>query len=318
MTEHYVTLFDSTFLPHGLALHRSMLRHAGDFHLWVIAMDDAARHALEQLALEHVTVLPLPDVENPALLSVKEGRSRGEYCWTLTPFTPSIVFAADPAAQRVTYLDSDLWFVGNPSPLFAELEASGRSVLITDHAYAAEYDQSALSGRFCVQFMPFVRDAGADVMTWWQDRVIEWCFARFEDGKFGDQKYLDDWPERFPADVHVLQQQSAMQAPWNAARFDPADALVFHFHELRTMGADRVRLGHYRIPPETLSAIYDPYLVDLAESLDRLRRIGVVPPPQRPHRGAWPEAKDWLALRGLDRRPPRSPLTRRLPKPASR
>jgi hypothetical protein len=313
MTEHYVTLFDATFLPHGLALHQSMLRNAGDFHLWVVAMDEAARDALERLDLEHVTVLPLPEVENSALLSVKESRSRGEYCWTLTPFTPSIVFAADPAAQRVTYLDSDLWFVRDPAPLFAELEESGRSVLITDHAYAAEYDQSTLSGRFCVQFMPFVRDAGADVLTWWQDRVIEWCYARFEDGKFGDQKYLDDWPERFPAGVHVLEQESAMQAPWNAARFDPAEARIFHFHELRTMSADRVRLGHYRIPRATLDAIYAPYLSDLADGLDRLRRIGVVPAPQRPHRGIWPEVKDWLALRGLDPRTPRSPLTKGLP-----
>ncbi len=316
MTEHYVTLFDSTFLPHGLALHRSMLRHAGDFHLWVIAMDAQSGDALERLSLPNVTVLPLPDVENAELLSVKGGRSLGEYCWTLTPFTPSIVFAADPTAQRATYLDSDLWFVRDPTPLFAEFEESGRSVLITDHGYAAEYDQSALSGRFCVQFMPFVRDAGAEVMTWWQDRVIEWCFARFEEGRFGDQKYLDDWPERFPDDVHVLQQQSALQAPWNAARFDPAAARVFHFHELRTMSENRVRLGHYRIPPETLEAIYAPYLLDLADALERLRRIGVVPSPQRPHRGTWPEVKDWLALRGLDRRRPRSPLTLRLPKPS--
>jgi hypothetical protein len=33
--EHYVTLFDSLFLPQGLALHMSMERHAGVYTLWI-------------------------------------------------------------------------------------------------------------------------------------------------------------------------------------------------------------------------------------------------------------------------------------------
>ena len=313
MTEHYVTLYDGSFLPHGLALHRSMMRHAGDFHLWVIGMDDAAVDALRALDLPHVTVLPLPSVENAELLSIKATRSRGEYCWTLTPFTSSIVFAEDPTVDRVTYLDSDLWFAASPDPIFAEFEASGRAVMITDHAYSVEHDQELASGRYCVQFMPFVRGAGDEVSAWWQARCIEWCFARFEDGKFGDQKYLDDWPTRFPDAVHVLERLPALQAPWNATRFDANDAIVFHFHELRTMGANRVRLGHYRLPDKTLTLIYEPYLEDLSAALNDLRSIGVVPAPQKPSRGAWQEAKDWLALRVLDRTQPRSPLTATLP-----
>ncbi len=313
MTEHYVTLYDSSFLPHGIALYTSMLRHAGDFHLWVIAMDEAAVNALRTLNLDHMTVLPLPSVETADLLSIKSTRSRGEYCWTLTPFTSTIVFEADPSVERVTYLDSDLWFAASPAPIFAEFEASGRAVMITDHAYADEHDQALESGRYCVQFMPFVRESGDAVAAWWQERCIEWCFARFEDGKFGDQKYLDDWPVRFPDSVHVLERLPALQAPWNATRFDPREAIVFHFHELRTMDADRVRLGHYRIPSQTLTTIYQPYLQDLASALAHLRAVGVFPPPQKPSRGAWQEAKDWLALRALDRTPPRSPLTARLP-----
>ena len=65
VTEHYVTLFDGSFLPQGIALHRSMLRHAGDFRLWIIAMDDLARDTLLALDLAHVTVLDVSTVENP-------------------------------------------------------------------------------------------------------------------------------------------------------------------------------------------------------------------------------------------------------------
>lgn len=313
MTEHYVTLFDAGFLPNGLALHRSMQRHAGDHHLWVVAMDTTTADALRSLALPDLSVIDLVDAEDDRLREVRPGRTRGEYCWTLTPFTPSLVLARVPEATRATYVDADMWLQAPPDRLFDELASSGRSVLITPHAYSPEYDQSALSGIYCVQFMPFVRGTSDDVAHWWQDRCLEWCYARFEDGKFGDQKYLDDWPTRFPDQVHVLTDLPALQAPWNAGRFDPCDAVAFHFHEVRTRSAHRVRLGHYRIPDRTIDTVYRPYLVDLAWALDLLAQAGVRPPFQRPWRGAWPEAKDWIALRLLDRTPPRSPLSMALP-----
>src|SRR3546814_15041181 len=104
---------------------------------------------------------------------------------------------------------------------------------MTDHGHSPEYDQSATSGQYCVQFMTFNRHGGEHIRHWWESRCIEWCFARFEDGKFGDQKYLDDWPERFGNDVHVLGHEAWTQAPWNATRFPYSQSILFHFHGLR-------------------------------------------------------------------------------------
>src|SRR5690348_17317565 len=98
--EHFVTLFDSHYLPFGLSLYRSLEEHGRPFRLWIVAMDDACAEALRKLELPHATVLPLAQVENAALRSVKAGRSVGEYCWTLTPFLPSAVFARAPQAER--------------------------------------------------------------------------------------------------------------------------------------------------------------------------------------------------------------------------
>jgi hypothetical protein len=46
---------------------------------------------------------------------------------------------------RVTYLDADLWFRKNPTPIFQEFDKSGKDVSITDHAYSPEYDLSEKS-----------------------------------------------------------------------------------------------------------------------------------------------------------------------------
>ena len=73
-----------------------------------------------------------------------------------------------------------------------------------------------------VQFMTFRRDArGLEALHWWRDRCIEWCYYRVEDGKLGDQKYLDDWPERFDG-VHVLEHPGGGLAPWNVENYELA------------------------------------------------------------------------------------------------
>lgn len=278
--EHFVTLFNSLFLPQGLALHRSMERHIKDYVLWILCVDDKTYEVLGRLNLDNVRLLKMSDLETPELLAVKTERTIGEYCWTLTPFTPRFVFEAEPAVQRVTYLDADLWFRKHPKPIFDELDASGKQVLITDHAYAPEYDQSATSGQFCVQFMTFTREGGESVRQWWEERCIEWCYARFEGGKFGDQKYLDDWPEQFGVLVHVLQDKERALAPWNAMRFPYANAVFYHFHGLRILSRKKLEVGHYALPLALKQYVYKPYCDDLKEVITQLEEICFTWEPQ--------------------------------------
>jgi hypothetical protein len=262
--EHYVTLFDSTFLPQGLALHHSLVEHAGDFVLWILCLDQNCLQTLQRLNLQHVRLLDLPALETPELLSCKQDRSRAEYCWTLTPFSIQWVLEQDPSAERVTYIDADVFFLKSPSGIFAELDQSGKAVLITEHGYAPDYDQTPSSGRFCVQFLPISRGAGEQVLHWWRDRCLEWCYARSEDGKFGDQGYLESFPELFPDDIYIIGDDCRFQAPWNACMHACSKAVVYHFHSLR-IDKERIRLssrspyGVYRLPGPTLANIYAPY-----------------------------------------------------------
>lgn len=295
--EHYVTLFDSGFLPQGLALHLSLQRHGGAHTLWVLCLDESAHDVLSRLRLPDVRLLPLAAMETDSLRAVKPSRSRAEYCWTLTPFAPRFVFDADPNVGRITYVDADLWFRGRPTSLFRELEQSGKHVLITDHAYAPEYDQSHKTGQYCVQFVTFNRGGGEPVRQWWADRCLEWCFARSEPGRFGDQKYLDVWPIEFADRVHVAGRLDAVLAPWNAKRFPPSSGIAYHFHGLRLMKGNRVLItDHYDIPASTYEVIYQPYLADLRVAIAKLGMVGHQPPPQTPH-SPWRIRARALALR---------------------
>ena len=302
--EHFVTLFDLLFLPQGLALHRSMERHAGNYTLWILCMDDEVYEILSIMKLPNVQLLQISLLVTKELERVKPERTVGEYCWTVKPFALKFVFDSDISVKRVTYLDADLWFRKSPAPIFQEFDKSGKDVLITDHAYSPEYDLSEKSGQYCVQFTTFTREGGEPVRKWWEERCIEWCFARYENGKFGDQKYLDDWPERFPEQVHVLSNQSWTLAPWNANRFPYNNGIFWHFHGLRLTekhSKPMVQLTtEYSIPSITKKQIYEPYLDDLSAVIEIMKSHGVQPRLQQKYRtfgrlkGVWKGIKQQL------------------------
>lgn len=273
--EHYVTLFDRLFLPQGLALQQSMQRHCDNFTLWILCVDDQVFDDLCKLQLDNVRLLQLSKLETPELLTAKPTRTKVEYYWTLTPCTARFVFEADSSVERVTYIDADMWFRKRPTPIFREFEESGKDVLITDHAYAPAHDQSATCGQFCVQFLTFRRIGGETVRKWWEARCLEWCHNREEDGKFGDQKYLDQWPELFEDNIHILKDVERLLAPWNATRFPYGNSVAWHFHDLRirvhSASNIYVEYGTYRIPKTTRENIYEPYLLDLRTAIERIQ-----------------------------------------------
>jgi hypothetical protein len=272
--EHYVTLFDSLFLPQGIALHISMERNIKSYTLWILCVDDEAYEFLIKLQLPNVKLLHLSSIATDELLSLKYSRSKSEYCWTLTPFALRYVFEADVSVLRVTYLDADIWFRKNPDLIFEEFNASGRDVLITDHSFAPEYDQSSSSGQYCVQFLSFTR-RGESIRGYWEECCFNWCFARYEDGKFGDQKYLDEWPSKYPNQIHILKNKELALAPWNATRFPYGNCVFWHFQELRIISVKEVNIGEiYAIPSVVIKNIYEPYLKDLREAIGKLGNNG--------------------------------------------
>ena len=75
--EHYVTYFDSLFLPQGLTLHKSMEKHAGDYLLWILCIDNHTYDVLERLNLPNIRLLKLETLETDELRSIKKERTKG-------------------------------------------------------------------------------------------------------------------------------------------------------------------------------------------------------------------------------------------------
>lgn len=279
----FCTLFDSNYLSRALVMYRSLENTQEDFVLYAVCFDDLAYQILLKLNLPHLVIISLEKFESPDLQAVKSQRSVGEYCWTCTPHV--IRYVLDTyGLSEVTYVDADLYFFDKPTVLLEEFHNSGASVLITPHRYTPRYDQSETSGIYCVQFMSFKADTnGLKVLQWWQDRCIEWCYNRFEDGKFGDQKYLDDWTERFDG-VHVLQHIGGGVAPWNIQQYslheqdnhlyvDKSPVVFYHYHAYKYYKDQSHDLGGYQLGENVIPFIYRPYVEALKLATNRIRSV---------------------------------------------
>lgn len=285
---NYCTLFDSNYINKGLALYQSLCNVCNDFHLYVVAFDDNCYNILKKLNFEYLTVISLTEFENEELLAIKPTRNRAEYCWTAGP-TMILHFITVYNLEHCTYLDADMMFYASPDPIYDEIGSS--SIALTEHFYTKKYDQSSTSGRYCVQFVFFKNDTeGLKALNWWKDSCINWCYSRLEKGKFGDQKYLDDWTERFN-NVHVIKNRGAGLAPWNIQQYEIINPdnfsfkisnntlnenfkmIFFHFHNLRFIIDTEtiiVAPSKFDLSVNVKNLIYVPYINDLIRIDDSL------------------------------------------------
>ena len=193
-----------------------------------------------------------------------------------------------------TYIDSDLFFYSDPSVLISELDQHNKDVLITEHrfSYLPRLYEEKRGGRFCVQFLTFRnKENSLKVLDIWRKQCINWCYARYEDGRFGDQKYLDEWPSTYQ-NIHILQHQGGGIAPWNLKQYhfnsdgnsitgrvrktrSTFEIVFFHFQYVKFLENGSYDVGWYLIPSSVKIFLYAPYLKKIADIERRLQKLNV-------------------------------------------
>lgn len=279
MHHDFTTLFYVNYAAKGVALCRSLIRVCVDCHLYVFAMDDECYKLLQNLSIPNTTIIPLADLEVYCnrLSELKKDRDKGEFSWTCKG--PSMLYCIEKfGLKSITYLDADLYFLKDPTPLY--LENMDADVMLTDHRYTARYNLSNTNGKYCAGYMYFkATENGLKILRWWTEMCLEWCYCKHERGRFGDQKYLDFFHERFD-NVHDIR-HIGFCAPWNIQQYivgktnnglkvklgDKIDDLIFyhyHFVKNQNMGIfNELYLGPYSFDKSVIKYIYKPYLKEI-------------------------------------------------------
>lgn len=274
---NYVTYFDKNYLLHGMALYDSMCKFCKPFKLIVLCLDDETFKILSLLKLKNIQLLKLRDLENKELKKIKKTRTPVEYYWTLTPFSIQWAFNSNPKINQVTYIDADMWFMKNPKPIFDELKKSKKNTLITRHGFSPEYEQSDIAGEFCVQFLIFNKK-DKNILVEWGKNCIKSCYINPSEELMGDQKYLEEWPIKYPEKIHVSKNEKWFLAPWNATRFNFKDGILWHFHNTKIVTGKKYEfIGlmciNYQIPLITKNLVYKKYLLKIKSNISLLKKF---------------------------------------------
>ena len=142
---------------------------------------------------------------------------------------------------------------------------------------------------------------GMKALQWWRDRCIAWCYRRMEDGKMGDQKYLDDWtneelcgwtdsasiPEHIQKEINKRDSNSIRFLKTHSA---PNDINGYKFTDLNnTMGVIHI----VRDPRKIISSYANHASISKEDALKRLLEIRIIGGKNDPlnktviHVGSW-------------------------------
>lgn len=206
---NFSILFDANYLNKGIALYLSIAKYTSDFTLYVMALDRKCQTKLQLIGFKNIVVESIADVDDPELAKAKGNRSRVEFCWTCGSYVTDYFFRKYNLSH-IIYLDSDLMFFSSPQVLQDEYFNKNASVGLVSH-----FMKYPLFGEYCTQYVYFKNDEnGSKCLRWWRDSCLKWCYSKVEDGKYGDQLYLNYFAERFK-NVFGTENRGAGIAYWN-------------------------------------------------------------------------------------------------------
>jgi hypothetical protein len=276
---HFATLFDINYLTRGLALYQSMQKHISEFTLYVLALDDNVTSFFADSGYSNIRTIHLTDIEKkyPELIKAKNNRSIVEYYFTLSPVLPLYLLETNSDIDFITTLDADIYFFSSPEPIFTEFKKY--SILITKHDFTDNLKELEKYGKYNVSFQSFRNNkTGIKCLKKWKKQCVEWCYDKYEDDKFADQKYLDNWKKDFE-EVMEIGGNGAGIAPWNIAKYDltirkktvnsnNSKLIFYHFHGLRFITKSIIKhsLDIYKVPQnKTIKIIYKKYIMALSK-----------------------------------------------------
>ncbi|MEO7412911.1 MAG: hypothetical protein ABIZ81_06100 [Opitutaceae bacterium] len=290
---YFCTYCDQGYAARLLCLHQSLQETGEPFRLLVLCFDSAMEKVVAAAGHASLVAIPLTEVlaADPAYAAVRGQRTRVEFYFTATPVFVRHCLARELAADRMTYLDADLFFFGPISAVFAE--QGDASVAIVPHRFPSRLKHLEKNGIYNVAWVSFRRDAnGLACLAWWRERCLEWCHDFVDRGRYADQGYLDEFPWRF-AGVKVLHHPGIDLAPWNVdgaalthregkLQVDGRPLIFYHFQGLRELlrGWFDPGLLFYSstMTAELRHFVYQPYLQKLMLWQERLERDhGIVP-----------------------------------------
>lgn len=279
MEHNFCTLLSRDYLAKGLTLYNSLLDHDKHFTMFIFCMEKESTSILEQMGLKNAVIISMSELETEdrGLLETKDSRSVQEYSWTAKASVMLYILRHYAEIDNIIWLDGDICFFSDAEPIYREWGSS--SILLTEEKYTGLYEEkSRIYGKYQLGFMGFRRDeTGIACLEQFRRNVLQWCYNRFEEGKWSDQMYAVDWPEKYK-NVHIVKHKGINVNPFILYRYvteqgmkiisgdsrvfiEDEELVLFHFYGFDRYNNREFDLCHYGsfLSDDTLKYVYKPY-----------------------------------------------------------
>lgn len=285
----FFTYFDSNFLIQGTVALHSFLQLNPDTRGIIYCTDDLLAEVLKRRfrnqPIDVIKLATIPDIARE-MKEFAQHRSPVEILVSLKPFLILETLKQVPRGELLVYFDADLFFYQSISSLVSEIESF--SVLFTRHVFPESLTESSKYGLVNAGFILLrnTREA-VDIVNSWAKQCRNWCFLRLEEGKYGDQKYLDDYltlsgvkaisHPGINNGVYYFQERRKLSIRSKNIMLDNQDLICFHFHGIRV--TDKYILtgfNRYSLPHNTVkvwSYIYQPYIKEIRSQCEYYEQI---------------------------------------------
>ena len=277
-----------TRLIQAIACFLSLYKNMDNFKVYILCVDEKCYEFLKEINSDKIVLLTIAELNREDLLAIKASRKLNQYCCTLKPGFIKHIFTLDDSINRVTYIDSDLFFYQNPNVIFENQPDA--SVLLSSGEiflpmYSKEFNQTmqTLTGNFNSGFISFKKDInGLQCVNWWDKMCVDSCTSNPEDNKFGDQKYLDDMPFLFN-NVYEITTQGINIGHWNYLKYkftvsndnvmvNNNKLIFYHFSGFRIISKYDIRQVHEE-DRVNIPFIYQIYKRALGKIIDDVEKI---------------------------------------------
>lgn len=249
----------------------------------VLALDDSADALSVHFPGIRIVRVQAFLERNPRVARSIEGRSSVEQIFSVGPSALLSIAADVSSGGWLVYADSDLFFLGSMQDYLNKF--SDANVVITPHRhYVWNKWRLAKFGEFNVGLVAFKNnEEGLQALRFWSESCLDWCYDKAEDGKYADQKYLEQFSS-VASGVYVDNSLGSNLAPWNSFLkgisvtkfgevFVRRDKLIyFHAQGLKQKNG-RWILGHLNYlsfaSPSLKRLVYRPYLEKLEELAEK-------------------------------------------------
>lgn len=283
---HFSTVVSQDHLFKYLAMVSSLRANGSDFKVFTLCVNEIVWHILNKINIEEIVPIMLKDVESDMLVRAKNERPFQAFCWTLKPVFLHYVMEKYPDCKYFAHLDADLFFFSDPEKIF--LENPSASLFLTHHRNSRDFlKYYGSTGVFNTGFVGCKNDVNAmDAVTKWKTQCTLYCPIKEDKARklFGDQRYVESWPEEFRG-VHVVRSKGANAALWNVQNYtvnekegkiyvDDNPLIFYHFSGMTIISRNEFNLNwYYHIDDKmVLGYIYMPYVNTLVHIMNEMHR----------------------------------------------